>query len=260
MINPNDTGPQVAALHQALQERGLLPPDAVNEVKWNAYGPITQGAVQTFQVKHALAPDRIVGPRTWSMLTTAVDAQGAVPDPDYAKMGEIAKRALAQADAEFYAGVTEHPMGTNRGQRVDEYQIGVRMDGTRYLRWARDPRVSDGWGGAPWCGRFAKFCIDSAAAQLARPSPLDGWGPLAAATQWRDAAAARGLLFDDAKPGRVGIIIVPPAAAGADPHGHLLLVAAADNGFTWTREGNSGNRVAARRRAASECIGFVQIG
>lgn len=55
--------------------------------------------------------------------------------------------------------------------------------------------------------------------------------------------------------GRLGLILAPSGT------GHVVLIAGpAPGGRVVTREGNSGNCVAARVRSATEFAGFVDVG
>lgn len=247
-LHHGDEGLRVIVLHQQLVERGVLPPDADDEVRFHEFGPVTLEAVRTFQVQHGLVVDGIVGPRTWRALQDDDARDEVAPPVDWQHAGRIPGCALLVAAEEV--GVAEVPLGSNRGPRVDEYLRGVHGDGERYLRWRRR---GDGWQGAPWCGRFARWCFDRAAELLEVELPLVGWGDLASAWKWRDAAIARGRICDEPRPGCVGVIIVGRG------QGHVVLVGSLDGAHVWTVEGNSGNRVARRRRAVAEFVGFVDL-
>lgn len=260
MLKPGAVGGDVSMAQQLLQERGLLPPDAAAEVAAQTYGPFSFGAVKTFQAKHPpLAVDAVLGPATWDALQKAPAPQDAVPVPDYAKMSLMGSSVLHLADTEFQAHVAENPLCSNRGPQVDNYLRGRRGDGAGLLRYQQaQPCAPDGWQGAPWCARFALWCLEGAAAALGIAPVTAGWGDLASSQKWLNAAQAHGRLTDEAKPGRVGCIVT---SHDGKSHGHVVLVAGiAADGKLFTREGNSANRVAAHLRSASEFAGFVDLG
>jgi N-acetyl-anhydromuramyl-L-alanine amidase AmpD len=61
-------GWQVKRLQKLLRQQGVLPVDARID---GDFGEITQLAVESFQQRHDLEPDGIVGPMTWRALETA---------------------------------------------------------------------------------------------------------------------------------------------------------------------------------------------
>lgn len=253
-------GSDVALLHQQLAEQGALTPDVFGDVARQDFGEATRDAVATFQALHGLAADGVVGPKTWAALAGTQD-DGRPPDVDpllleqAGQAGTFGRLALLAAATELRAGVREIPPGTNRGPRVDVYLVGVAEDAPYLLQFRQDKRAPQGWGGAPWCGRFARWCVDAGAKTLGQPSPLRGWGDLASARKWADAARVRRSLDHSAKPGRVGIILTGRGT------GHLVLVAKVLGDRIVTLEGNSNNRVASRDRVAAECNGgFVEVG
>ena len=255
----------MALLHQALLERAALPPSALEEEADLSYGPNTEAAVRSFQASVGLAADGIVGPATWAALDgEEVDsAGGGSLLLDLAAAGPLGRTAVLVADAELRAGVAEEPRGSNRGPRVDQYLAGPDEAAT-YLLHGRlaKPSPADGWQGAPWCARFAAWCVERAAAQLGVASPIRGWGDLASAFKWHQMSELRRCLATTPAPGRIGLILVP-AAPGHQARGHVVLVAGPPDaaGNVPTREGNSGDRVAARLRPVSSFTGgFVELG
>jgi hypothetical protein len=194
VILAGDRGPKVLALQQALLERGMLPPGIEDEQQLAFFGPVTLGAVKTFQAKAGLVVDGVVGPRTWGALQKVGSLEkDEAQAPDYGRMSKLAARAVATADAELQRAVREHPMGSNRGHDVDGYLRGIYDDAPYLLKYAPDKAAPGGWGGAPWCGRAARWCFERGAQQLGQPSPFLSWkSDLASALKWRDAAAERG--------------------------------------------------------------------
>lgn len=262
-------GPGIAPLFEALSRRGLLPPAAAVEEAAGVYGPVTLGAVRTAQAKLGVAVDGIVGPVTWLALTQHSEPIGA-PEPDYAGATAIGRALLEVADEAWRAGVREQPPGSNRGPEVDQYLAGVHGDAIELLCALRAThrrcptcmgrsRPQPACNGAPWCARFALWCHERA--QLSAPAAVtDTWGDLASAEKWRDAARLRGAWCFSPSPGRIGLILLD-GGEGHPAHGHVVIVAGLHpRGGLWTREGNSGNHVAARRRELAEFAGYVDLG
>jgi hypothetical protein len=268
MITLGERGLRVISLHQQLLEHGLLPPDASDEVRRHLYGPITEGAVKTFQAQRGLHVDGIVGPITLRALDREEHPKITAPEPDWKNAPHVPTTALRIADEEYKKDVREDYGRPNRGPRVDEYLVGQDKNTNLlcYKRYAGLKETcphcrnldapTDECVGSPWCGRFAKFCFDEAAARLNEESHVHDWGSLASAYKWLEAAKKRGRLVKEPAPGRVGVIYVPGAI------GHVDIVANIDsNGdHVWTREGNAGDRVDARRRLISEHADFVDLG
>ena len=66
-LNPNDQGPQVKILQQALTRLGFSPGKADGD-----YGPATKIAVEKFQVANGLGEDGVVGPVTLAAIRKAL--------------------------------------------------------------------------------------------------------------------------------------------------------------------------------------------
>jgi len=265
LLFPETRGPEVAELHQALLERAALPPAAIEEEAELRFGPITESAVRSFQASVGLNADGMVGPRTWAALAgdDVTFATIGATLLDLAEAGPIGRSAALVADGELQAGVREQPAGSNRGPRVDQYLRGVDGKAAYLLQGRRaKPSPADGWQGNPWCARFVVWCVEQAASALGVKSPIDGWGDLASAFKWAEAAKLRRCWDDSPAPGRIGLILAP-AAPGRKPRGHAVHIVGQPNarGEVPTREGNSGDRVAARLRPVSSFTGgFVELG
>jgi hypothetical protein len=241
----DDRGPAVAVLHQKLVERGI-PVSADVEVTSQWFGKATRAAVHDFQVKHGLKTDCIVGPKTWAALDAAADFRDDAPRPIPMNLPPLATAILTSAQTEYQRPTIEEPVGSNRGPHVDQYLTGRHGDGVWLLNLLGPGR------GAPWCGRFALWCVESGAQRLGVGSPVQGWGDLASASKWLDNAQEHHRLQDEPLPGDVGCILT-------GGHGHVVLVVDVEAGAIWTLEGNSANRVAARKRQVIDITGFVRL-
>jgi hypothetical protein len=127
---------------------------------------------------------------------------------------------------------------------VDDYLRGVDNDADYLLTTP----------GPPWCARFAKWCVDSAAKKLRVSSPVKGWGDLASSQKWLARGRAAGRFSTIPAAASVGCILT-------DGGGHVVVVARVlDLGRLMTLEGNSGNRVSLRStRTTSEFVGFIHV-
>jgi hypothetical protein len=129
----------VSELQRRLNAMGLGPltPDGV-------FGPRTRQAVQTFQVNRTLRPTGIVDAGTWSAL--------------FATPAAVFLPAQALREAAARLGVTENPLGSNRGPEVDAYlrSAGLNPEGASY----------------PWCTAFVYYCFDVAAKTQGRANPV----------------------------------------------------------------------------------------
>lgn len=249
VIHPGDRGSMVGLLAQKLFERGLFIPD--NELTQRVYGPGTEATVRDFQAKHGLKVDGVVGGKTWDELDDATDRDDtAIPPLALEGLSILSSLILRIADKEFRRPTLEHPLGSNRGPEVDQYLVGHDGRGV-YLRDYIAHRGT--FLGAPWCGRFSLWCIEEAAEQLQIASPVLGWGDLASSAKWLEQARLNKRLRTDPMPGDVGCILT-------GGHGHVVLVCMVSDALkqVGTREGNSGNRVAARIRSIAEFAGFIR--
>lgn len=267
VLRLGDVSVDVGALQQALIEAGIPPTG-----EGDRFGDATLAAVQTFQAKHNLAADGLVGPRTWAALNGESDpstGEPAIPAPDYAGMDALMAAALAIADGEWRRGVRE--IGTtNRGVEVDQYLRGVRGDGADmlcYRTYAQlQPACSfcQGKGptakciGSPWCSRFAIWCIQTAAVGIGS-DPTKGFGDLAGASKcirWAtktDRLVGAGTLVGEKPmPGDLMAISTPG-------HGHVMLSANIVGNKVATREGNASQRVNAHWRDIASITAWIRV-
>lgn len=214
----------------------------------------TSEAVQHFQARSVdghgmpLTVDGYVGPMTWAALF-------AQPNPIVTQAGSALQgRTLEIAAGEI--GVTESPLGSNRGPKVDEY-----------LRYAGlDPAA----GSYAWCAAFASWCFGQASTSLgaADPAPrtagaLDFWNAAGRMKLHRvsppEAAANPGLVTP-------GMVFILSTGGG---HGHVGLVEKIQGVVLTTIEGNTNDngsregigvyRHVGRRVSQVNC-GFVDCG
>lgn len=149
-------------------------------------------------------------------------------------VSKLARRVLDVAACELAAGVSEHPLGSNRSPRIDEYV-----------------RSRDGELGSSWCGAFAAWCVTTAAHQLGLPDPLRGMGDLMSAYKWRTRAIEAGLWVAEPYPGMIGVRL------DADLHGHVTIVRDYGCGIVGSYDGNHESRVADVERPLIAYTGFV---
>jgi len=165
------------------------------------------------------------------------------PTADLGQGGPLGRLALTIARREL--GVAEVPPGSNRGRRVDVYLLGVHRDGDYLLTPA----------GSRWCGRFARWCFETAAAQLAVVDLFRGWGDLASALKWRDQGKLHRCWVATPAPGRVGLHLEESG------HGHVALVTEVNGGRVTTIAGNEANAVRSIERPVEYFTGgFVELG
>jgi hypothetical protein len=263
------TGNVVAILHQALTENGF-PCAGEAELSLPVFGPGTLEAVKLFQSCNVgpdgenLAPDGVVGPRTWWSLEDVYFSHDrhepgfteALPDmPVQQASNPVAAAALASAWAECGRRIRESPDGSNRGPQVDIY---TGFSG-------KPPTVK----GPPWCAYFASW-------NFAKAPGGSPFGKVGGARSIVDYCREHfpGSVVDASDPGAfartaplvqagdMGVIETGPG------HGHVfhvaavrdgLLVAGVRDGLVWTVEGNSGNAVRTRRRLVSSARWYVNF-
>jgi hypothetical protein len=155
-----------------------------------------------------------------------MNADGTIVGDD----DSIAAKALAAAIGEI--GVTEDPIGSNRGARVDEYQAPTGLPP-----------------GEPWCASFACWCDREAGGSLPYLASV--------AALWR-AVGARALDKSyDPQPGWLAVF----GRAGQNPlnggDGHIGRVVSASDSAVTTIDGNHNNAVAQATRPRSEVLGWI---
>lgn len=118
------------------------------------FGQNTETAVKFFQARFSdvqgnpLEIDGEVGPLTWG----ALFGPETIPNPSTAPT-KLMERALEKAVSQI--GVREDPIGSNRGEKVEEYLRSV----------GRNP-------GDAWCMSFVYWCYQKAAEDLESENPL----------------------------------------------------------------------------------------
>lgn len=116
------------------------------------FGQQTLDAVELYQSRSVdptgrhLDIDGQVGPMTWAALFgSAIVNNSSAATP-------LTAKTLTIASAEI--GVTEDPLGSNRGPKVDQYVLAVGLDPAGHY---------------PWCAAFVYWCFNQAAIQLTTP-------------------------------------------------------------------------------------------
>lgn len=210
----------VTAIVTALRQRGIDVP-----TKSVGFDAGLKGAVKLFQAQHHDAQNRplqidgTVGPLTWAALF------GAKASPP-----ATGAAALALAVAVTQIGEMEDPVGSNRGQQVDAYQIAAGLT----LPAAGKP-------GFFWCMAFVHWCFATATTEagIANPFPrtagcLDAWNKVKRATPNRLISRQQAIASPAiVKPGMVFILDFGGSA------GHTGFVTDNIGGALRTIEGNS---------------------
>lgn len=154
----------VKRIQKRLSELGYTQPGKNGDEPLAAdgdFGQNTENAIELFQVRHTdlegrqLVADAQVGRLTWE----ALFGRAAEPTPASAATPAVVTDALLAKALEIAAGeigVREDPLGSNKGERVVEYQALVGF-----------PK-----GGQPWCVAFTYFCFNEAAKALGVTNPM----------------------------------------------------------------------------------------
>jgi hypothetical protein len=133
------------------------------------FGPKTEAAVLQFQRQQGLQVDGEVGPKTWGKLNAMARAPSGGEHPigrpvggggQVTAPGTLLEAVVCMALSQD--GVMEEPPGSNRGQKVDEYN--------------RTAGVS---AGSFWCMSFVYWCFVKAShnAGVANPMPKTAYCP-----------------------------------------------------------------------------------
>lgn len=132
-----DRGEFVRQLQILLNARLVPSPDLRID---GDFGPGTEAAVRQFQTSKGLAPDGIVGQKTWSQLGSRP------PTPVVSPVGSVGAPWMEIAAAEL--GVHENSLPGQHNQRILEYHKATS------LRASTDE--------TPWCSSFVNWVIVTA--------------------------------------------------------------------------------------------------
>ncbi len=182
-------------------------------------------AVKMFQARSVdrlgmpLVVDGKVGALTWAALFGPNSVPSSTTAPDV-----LLVKAIEVAAAEEAIGVREDPVGSNRGPRVDEYQIRCGLPSSGY----------------PWCACFVYWCFDQSAQALGISNPVvrtagcqDHWARAAKIGAGRIAANLAVNNPGLVQPGMIFIM------AFGKKSGHTGIVESVNGGLITTIEGNS---------------------
>ena len=187
---------------------------------------------------HPLTIDGKVGILTWSSLFDKEIPQAKSESPVIKKVIEIAHNEI---------GVSEVPVGSNKGPRVEEYLRNVRLGP-----------------GFPWCAAFVFWCYSEACIKLHIPNPLvkvpgcmQHWKKTTGTRITTKQAINDPTLLE---PGMIFII------SRGDGKGHTGIVTGIQDGFILTIEGNTNNThssegvkvCALRRKISTINPGFIK--
>jgi hypothetical protein len=259
VLSIGDKGSDVVRFQQILIEQGY---DCGIDLDGNIFGPSTDSAVKLFQAGHIgpdgkpLAVDGVVGPNTWWALDNpSGSAQhqdtGDIPEQDASN--PIAAAALASARAELAKGVHEVPDGSNRGPEVDVYTgmegVPIPPLGPAWCAYFASWNFAKAPGGSPFgciggAQSIVQFCLKNIPGSVVDMSALNSaviMGRLSPASLYVPRC------------GDLGVI------ANGQIHGHILQVAACQDGTIWAIEGNSGNAVRMRQRQVGVCRWYVNF-
>lgn len=226
----NDTD-SVELIQQRLADLGFTQPGADGPMPLEVdgvFGASTADAVELFQTRHTdihglpLVVDAEVGSDTWGALFGSETVHESDPVPDDKLLAEVLDVAAEEI------GVLEKPPGSNRGERVDEYERSAGIDF-----------------GEPWCVAFVFFCFEQAAAALEISNPmvdencktggvLDLWNRAREAS--KVATVEHDAALDDPSRVKPGMIFIISTGGG---NGHAGLVARIIGNQLETIEGNT---------------------
>ncbi|MFB9951321.1 peptidoglycan-binding protein [Rhizobium puerariae] len=196
-----------------------------NLIEDGDFGEATENAVRLFQARHAgiggeeLEVDGEVGQTTWAALFGAesIYNYGGLP-----ARGDL--RSLVITIAASQIGVTERPIGSNRGPQVDEYIRAAGLDPAQ--------------GNYPWCVCFLQWDFRKAAQTLGTPLTIPRTAGVHALWELGQRTANDVVRAGAAKPSaiRPGMIFLMDTGGGK---GHAGLVEAVEGDRLVTIEGNT---------------------
>jgi len=241
-LRSGSRGLSVETLQRKLNDRGFGPVDVDG-----AYGPATAAALRQFQLSAGLDDDGICGPITWSAILheeplPVVDVTISRQEALLSRLIATPKTRAVLTEAIRWIDKTEQPPGSNVVPGLTEgYREYWRIGGS---------------GGLPWCA--------IAVSQWIRVGlELDDWSStpmlrwLGGVSQWETWAGGVGCILPGTAPALPGDVFTMGRAGSlsdASNHhraGHCGLVLWADDTHIQTIEGNTSNRVQAKRRARS---------
>ncbi len=192
------------------------------------FGEDTEDAVELFQVRHTdahgapLTVDGEVGPETWAALfgavTLHISKSKSVDSPILDAVLDVASEEV---------GVLEEPAGSNRGQRVQEFQRAVGISP-----------------GDPWCVAFVYWCFAQAAAKVNLTNPMEDECRTGSVLDlWNRARCAKNVetigsdqALDDPSIVKPGTVFIISTGGG---YGHTGLVSRVVGNRLETIEGNT---------------------
>jgi len=244
------SGQDVETLQQILIEQGFeCGEDTQSDPR--VFGPETESAVKFFQASHdgpdgkCLVVDGVAGPATWWALENPSGSAQGVPStvlsdmPAQEASNPIAVAALHSAWTELRKNVHEIPDGSNRSPEIDIYtgMVGEPVSAV----------------GPPWCAYFVSFNMKTASGG----SPFGKIGGAQTIAHYCQKNIPKSVLVPPSanlvKPGDIGII------ADGQIHGHAVHIAATQDDYVWTVEGNSGNAVRTKKRLIGSFCYFVNF-
>ena len=144
LSSPLETGPDVRALQAALNARMKARHEGQIDAD-GQYGPATAGAVRQVGWDLGALPETLEQGCPAGLAQMIIDPDKRTPE-QLARAKTRAETphgpAAAIAWARTQIGTEEHPAGSNRGPKIDDWQQGVGMIGQ------------------PWCGAFAHAALE----------------------------------------------------------------------------------------------------
>lgn len=150
--------------------------------------------------------------------------------------GPLGQRIAAIASAEL--GVAESPPGSNDAPRIGEYRTAT---------------VGSGVG--PWCAYFCSWVARQAGVPIGENGRGEGWVP--AVKEWGEATGR--YIAPGTQPAQAGdLVVFERNGDGVLDHIGIVTGVAAD-GTISTVEGNSSDKVSARRYGPGEYAGLIRL-